>query len=86
MAKSKAAPTVETIDETNKAVIDATPPSQPAPQPLDLRVAAMLGMGLDVVRERLEQLDEAGYEQVEQFVTAKSHADLAALLAPKRSV
>ena len=87
MAKAKQSPPpadipahVETVDDTNKAVIDNTPP---APQPLDLRIAAMLGMGLDVVRERLEQLDEDGYAQVERFVEAKSHADLGALLAAR---
>lgn len=85
MAKSKPKPadSAETVDDTNKAVIDNTPP---APQPLDLRIAAMLGMGLDVVRKRLEQLDEADYAQAERFVEAKSHADLGALMAPKRSV
>lgn len=77
MAKSK--PT-ETIDDSNKAVIDSTPP---APMPLDMRVAAMLGMGLDVVRERMKTLDKASMLSVEQFVEAKSHPDLAAMLAPK---
>jgi hypothetical protein len=86
MAKSKAAPTTETVDDSNKAVIDATPPTPPAPQPLDLRVAAMLGMGLDVVRERLEKLDESGYQSVEQFVNAKDHPSLAAMLSPVAKV
>jgi hypothetical protein len=77
---------VETVDDANKAVIDdstSRSPSGVSPQPLDLRVAAMLGMGLDVVRERLEQLDESGYQSVEQFVTAKDHPSLAAMLSPR---
>jgi hypothetical protein len=80
MAKSK--PT-ETIDDSNKAVIDSTPATPPAPMPLDMRIAAMLGMGLDVVRERMKLLDKASMLSVEQFVEAKSHADLAAMLAVK---
>jgi hypothetical protein len=40
----------------------------------------MLGMGLDVVRERLQKLDKASMLSVEQFVEAKSHADLYAML------
>ena len=72
----------ETIDDSNKAVIDNTPPVPSAPMPLDMRIAAMLGMGLDTVRERMKTLDKASLLSVEQFVEAKSHPDLAAMMAP----
>ncbi len=75
---------VETVDDSNKAVIDPTPPTPPAAMPLDMRVAAMLGMGLDVVRERLQKLDKASMLSVEQFVAAKSHAELSAMLQPSQ--
>ena len=87
---------VETIDDTNKAVIDDSSSRSPSgesstslsprgvlPQPLDLRIAAMLGMGLDVVRERIAGKDQAA---LLKLVEAKNHPDLAAMLAvPARS-
>jgi hypothetical protein len=74
---------VETIDDTNKAVIDSTPPTQPAPMPLDMRIAAMLGMGLDTVRERMVGKKET---VLLQLVEDRNHPDLAAMLAVNRSV
>jgi hypothetical protein len=93
MAKSKQSPPseaipyeTETIDENNKAVIDdSTSLSQRgvSPMPLDLRIAAMLGMGLDTVRDRLRGKDQAA---LLKLVEAKSHADLSAMLTvPARS-
>ena len=78
-AKNQSTESSETIDDTNKAVIDSTPPVAPAPMPLDMRIAAMLGMGLDTVRERMVGKDQAA---LQQLVEAKNHPDLAAMLAP----
>ena len=86
MAKAKQSPPseaipydTETIDDSNKAVIDPTPPTPLPPMPLDLRIAAMLGMGLDTVRDRIRGKDQSA---LLKLVEAKSHADLSAMLAP----
>ena len=87
MAKSKPIPArsasegeTETIDDTNKAVIDDSTSLSPrgvSPQPLDLRIAAMLGMGLDIVRERIAGKDQAA---LLKLVESRNHPDLAAML------
>lgn len=79
-AKTQSAESSETIDDTNKAVIDSTPP---APMPLDMRISAMLGMGLDIVRERMVGKEET---VLQHLVEAKNHPDLSAMLAVNRSV
>ncbi len=82
-AKTQSTESSETIDDTKKAVIDSTPPTPPAPMPLDMRIAAMLGMGLDIVRERMVGKDQSA---LLQLVEDRNHPDLSAMLAVNRSV